>query len=166
MIMKIIIANLRILCQIILLSLKRLFLEQIKLTNETYRVKWREYIFVCIHKAGDNVWTLPMKAEEPPSFAIPTATFAGAPPGAFLKPGASASETPETVGTKSINSSPKHTTSGFFFWDPFFFIDGDFGEPISKPIAEISNRSIQRIWAWYMRIQEKWNITNLLIWYF
>lgn len=55
--------------------------------------------------------TLPIKAEEPPSLAIPTATLAGAPPGAFLKAGASASETPLTVGTKSINISPKQTTS-------------------------------------------------------
>lgn len=55
--------------------------------------------------------TLPMKAEEPPSLAMPTATLAGAPPGAFLKAVASESETPETVGTKSINISPKQTTS-------------------------------------------------------
>ncbi|RHN76200.1 hypothetical protein MtrunA17_Chr2g0329461 [Medicago truncatula] len=37
------------------------------------------------------------------------ATFAGAPPGALRKPGASARETPETVGTKSISISPKLT---------------------------------------------------------
>jgi len=54
--------------------------------------------------------TFPMKAEEPPSLETPTATLAGAPPGAFLKAGASANETPPTVGTKSINISPKHTT--------------------------------------------------------
>lgn len=52
-----------------------------------------------------------MKAEEPPSLEMPTATLAGAPPGAFLKAGASARETPPTVGTKSINISPKQTTS-------------------------------------------------------
>ena len=55
--------------------------------------------------------TLPIKADEPPSFDMPTATLAGAPPGAFLKVDASASETPPTVGTKSINISPKQTTS-------------------------------------------------------
>lgn len=42
---------------------------------------------------------------------MPTDTLAGAPPGAFLKAGASASDTPATVGTKSINISPKQTTS-------------------------------------------------------
>ena len=52
-----------------------------------------------------------MKADELPSLEIPTATLAGAPPGAFLKAGASASDTPPTVGTKSINISPKQTTS-------------------------------------------------------
>lgn len=57
--------------------------------------------------------TLPIKAEEPPNLAIPTATLAGAPPGAFLKAAASASEVPLTVGTKSINISPKQTTSEF-----------------------------------------------------
>lgn len=68
-----------------------------------------------------NMWpnssspTLPRKPADPPNFDTQTATFAGAPPGAFLNPGASASETPETVGTKSIKSSPKHTTCGFFF---------------------------------------------------
>ena len=55
--------------------------------------------------------TFPIKADEPPSRAIPTATLAGAPPGAFLNAGASANETPLTVGTKSINNSPKQTTS-------------------------------------------------------
>lgn len=54
-----------------------------------------------------------MKAEEPPSLEMPTATLAGAPPGAFLKAGASASETPPTVGTKSIKTSPKQTTGEF-----------------------------------------------------
>ena len=56
-------------------------------------------------------YTLPIKADEPPSLEIPTATLAGAPPGAFLKAGASASDTPPTVGTKSISNSPKQTTS-------------------------------------------------------
>lgn len=56
-------------------------------------------------------YTLPIKADEPPSLDMPTATLAGAPPGAFLKAGASASDTPATVGTKSINISPKQTTS-------------------------------------------------------
>lgn len=53
-----------------------------------------------------------MKADEPPRRAIPTATFAGAPPGAFLKAGASAKESPLVVGTKSISISPKQTTEG------------------------------------------------------
>jgi len=57
---------------------------------------------------------LPTKADEPPSLEIPTATLAGAPPGAFLKAGASASDTPHTVGTKSIKISPKQTTSALF----------------------------------------------------
>jgi len=38
------------------------------------------------------------------------ATLAGAPPGAFRKPGASARETPEVVGTKSMSISPKLRT--------------------------------------------------------
>ena len=63
--------------------------------------------------------TLPIKADEPSSLDIPTATLAGAPPGAFLKAGASASETPATVDTKSINISPKQTTSESFA--PFIF---------------------------------------------
>jgi hypothetical protein len=54
--------------------------------------------------------TLPTKAALPPSLAMPTATLAGAPPGAFLNAGASANDTPPTVGTKSINISPKQTT--------------------------------------------------------
>ena len=53
-----------------------------------------------------------MKAEEPPRRAIPTATLAGAPPGAFLKAGAWAKESPLVVGTKSISISPKQTTEG------------------------------------------------------
>ena len=53
-----------------------------------------------------------MNADEPPRRAIPTAILAGAPPGAFLKAGASANDTPLTVGTKSISNSPKHTTWG------------------------------------------------------
>lgn len=58
-----------------------------------------------------NIQTFPMKADEPPRRAIPTATLAGAPPGAFLNAGASASESPLVVGTKSISISPKQTTS-------------------------------------------------------
>ena len=42
---------------------------------------------------------MPIKAAKPPSQAIPTATLVGAPPGAFLKEGASDSETPPTFGT-------------------------------------------------------------------
>lgn len=54
--------------------------------------------------------TLPIKADEPPRRAMPTATLAGAPPGAFLNAGASANDSPLVVGTKSINISPKQTT--------------------------------------------------------
>ena len=56
--------------------------------------------------------TLPMKALLTPSRASPTATLAGAPPGAFLNAGASIRLVPVTVGTKSISSSPRQTTSG------------------------------------------------------
>lgn len=55
--------------------------------------------------------TFPIKAEDPPRRAMPTATLAGAPPGAFLKAGASANARPLIVGTKSISISPKQTTS-------------------------------------------------------
>lgn len=65
---------------------------------------------------------MPIKAEEPPNFAIQTATLAGAPPGAFLKAGASASETPPTVGTKSINISPKQMTRELSSTDPPFVL--------------------------------------------
>lgn len=64
-----------------------------------------------LHRLVIQTYTFPTKAEEPPSRAIPTATLAGAPPGAFLKAGASDSDNPLTVGTKSISISPKHTTS-------------------------------------------------------
>ncbi|KAJ0588729.1 hypothetical protein HanIR_Chr04g0178031 [Helianthus annuus] len=70
-----------------------------------------------------------MKADEPPNLEIPTATLAGAPPGAFWKAGASASDTPETVGTKSINISPKHTTSEVFASGPPFEFMDKFFEP-------------------------------------
>lgn len=46
---------------------------------------------------------------------MPTATLAGAPPGAFLNAGASAKERPLVVGTKSISISPKQTTCGASF---------------------------------------------------
>lgn len=59
--------------------------------------------------------TFPIKADEPPRRAMPTATLAGAPPGAFLNAGASANESPLIVGTKSISISPKHTISGASF---------------------------------------------------
>lgn len=42
--------------------------------------------------------TFPINADEPPRRAIPTATLAGAPPGAFLNAGASANESPLMVG--------------------------------------------------------------------
>lgn len=74
--------------------------------------------------------TLPIKAAEPPSLEIPTATLAGAPPGAFLKAGASASETPATVGTKSISISPKQTTI-----DLLSFISGS-AEGVSEFLAK------------------------------
>lgn len=60
-------------------------------------------------------YTFPIKADEPPRRAMPTATLAGAPPGAFLNAGASANEIPLTVGTKSISISPKQTTRGDSF---------------------------------------------------
>lgn len=63
---------------------------------------------------------MPIKADEPPNLDMPTATLAGAPPGAFLKAGASASETPDIVGTKSINISPKQTTSELLSSDPLY----------------------------------------------
>lgn len=56
-----------------------------------------------------------MKADEPPNRDMPTATLAGAPPGAFLNAGASAKERPLTVGTKSMSISPKQTTRGDSF---------------------------------------------------
>lgn len=74
------------------------------------------------HKMSE--FTLPMKADDPPNLDTPTATLAGAPPGAFLKAGASARETPATVGTKSINNSPKQTTSEFLFADFQFVLVG------------------------------------------
>lgn len=46
---------------------------------------------------------------------MPTATLAGAPPGAFLNAVDSANESPLTVGTKSISNSPKQTTCGDSF---------------------------------------------------
>lgn len=61
-----------------------------------------------------TIVTLPINADEPPRRAIPTATLAGAPPGAFLNAGASAKEIPLVVGTKSISISPKQTTSESF----------------------------------------------------
>lgn len=73
--------------------------------------------------------TLPMKAEEPPNLDIPTATLAGAPPGAFLKPSASSRETPLTGGTKSINISPKQTINAGFLGVPFFSLRSDLDEP-------------------------------------
>jgi hypothetical protein len=57
-------------------------------------------------------YTFPIKADKPPRRAMPTATLAGAPPGAFLNAGASANGSPLTVGTKSISISPKQTTRG------------------------------------------------------
>ena len=53
--------------------------------------------------------SLPTKAALPPSRDTAMATLAGAPPGALRKPGASARDTPETVGTKSMSISPKLT---------------------------------------------------------
>lgn len=68
---------------------------------------------------------MPINADEPPSLVMPTATFAGAPPGAFLKADASASDTPPTVGTKSINNSPKQTTSELVSLLPSFVRSSD-----------------------------------------
>lgn len=72
---------------------------------------------------------MPIKADEPPSLDMQTATLAGAPPGAFLKAGASARETPATVGTKSINISPKQTTSEMLSLDPPFVFKAQSLEP-------------------------------------
>lgn len=52
-----------------------------------------------------------MKAELPPSLAMAQATLAGAPPGALMKAGASANDTPDAVGTKSISISPNEITN-------------------------------------------------------
>lgn len=81
--------------------------------NKYWPSKWNEY------NSND---TFPIKAEDPPRRAIPTATLAGAPPGAFLNAGASANESPLVVGTKSISISPKQTTSEFSLvsGDPLF----------------------------------------------
>lgn len=57
---------------------------------------------------------------------MPTATLAGAPPGAFLNAGASAKESPLIVGTKSISISPKQTTSEDSFGS---------GNPLSLGVA-------------------------------
>lgn len=78
----------------------------------------------CLEKS-----TLPIKAAEPPNLDIPTATLAGAPPAAFLKPSASARETPAVIGTKSINISPKQTISAFFSWVLLFLKENDLDEP-------------------------------------
>ena len=80
---------------------------------------------------------MPIKAAKPPSLAIPTATLAGAPLGAFLKEGASDSETPPTFGTKSINIPPKQTTSCFFSWHPLFLsTTGVLNEPLGEALGE------------------------------
>ncbi|KAH9617119.1 hypothetical protein KSS87_001843 [Heliosperma pusillum] len=65
--------------------------------------------------------SFPAKAAFPFIFATAIATFAGAPPGALRNPGASARETPEIVGTKSISISPKDTTSPFVLLSPLIF---------------------------------------------
>ena len=57
-----------------------------------------------------------MKADEPPRRAMPTATLAGAPPGAFLNAGASANERPLAVGKNQLTipqSKPQGTTHPF-----------------------------------------------------
>lgn len=66
---------------------------------------------LCSNRVHSEGITFPINADEPPRRAIPTATLAGAPPGAFLKAGASANDKPLTVGTKSISISPKQTIS-------------------------------------------------------
>jgi hypothetical protein len=71
--------------------------------------------------------TFPINADEPPSRAIPTATLAGAPPGAFLNAGASDNESPLMVGTKSISISPKQTTR------EESFVSGDPSPPNALP---------------------------------
>jgi len=87
--------------------------------------------------------TLPIKADDPPSLDIPTATLAGAPPGAFLNAGASESETPPTVGTKSINISPKQTTSEFSSGVPPLVSAGRaFNTPAQDQLPKISYKSL------------------------
>ncbi|KAM1252477.1 hypothetical protein ACFX2J_040475 [Malus domestica] len=89
--------------------------------------------------------TLPIKAAKPPNLEIPTATFAGAPPAAFLKPSASVRETPALVATKSINISPKQTiNSEFFYWILlFFFKDNVLDEPTKNQLVK-NLRSVQK----------------------
>ncbi|KAI4338843.1 hypothetical protein MLD38_023851 [Melastoma candidum] len=57
--------------------------------------------------------SFPTKAALPPILVTAMATLAGAPPGALRNPGASARETPDTVGTKSMSISPKLTMRPF-----------------------------------------------------
>jgi len=76
--------------------------------------------------------TFPIKADEPPNRDMPTATLAGAPPGAFLNAGASAKERPLTVGTKSMSISPKQTTRGDSFASGLPFSGTAFVFPITK----------------------------------
>ena len=53
--------------------------------------------------------SFPTNAAFPPSLETAIATLAGAPPGALRNPGASASDTPDAVGTKSMSISPNET---------------------------------------------------------
>lgn len=79
-----------------------------------------------------------MKADDPPNLDTQTATLAGAPPGAFLKAGASAKETPPTVGTKSIKNSPKQTTSESVFADFLLISPGRSSPPPIVLVLSVS----------------------------
>ena len=58
--------------------------------------------------------TLPINPDVSPSLDNPTATFAGAPPGALVKPEHSARDLSVVVETKSMTNSPIHRALHIF----------------------------------------------------
>src|SRR3954447_5445555 len=83
--------------------------------------------------------TLPTNDAGTPRRARPTATLAGAPPGALRKPGHSARETPAVSATKSISASPRQTTRDFGFWILDFGLSGTMHIPYGsgpQPLPE------------------------------
>ena len=58
--------------------------------------------------------TLPMNPESIPTLDNPTATFAGAPPGALVNPAHSARDLSVVVETKSMTNSPIHRALDIF----------------------------------------------------